>query len=103
MTTWAADHFLSPELTMIARRLAFGFFLVAAACSLPAQTFTYTNLHSFNTMDGYVPANVIQASDGNLYGTSESGGTAADGNVFRSSLMGTLSSFYSFCAANSSC
>jgi len=88
---------------MIARRLALGFFLVAAVCSLPAQTFTYSNLHSFNTTDGYVPANVIQASDGNLYSTSESGGTASDGNVFRSTLTGAVTSLYSFCAANSSC
>jgi uncharacterized repeat protein (TIGR03803 family) len=88
---------------MIARRLALGFFLVAAVCTLPAQTFTYSNLHSFNTTDGYTPANVIQASDGNLYGTSESGGTAADGNVFRSTLAGAVTSLYSFCAANSSC
>jgi uncharacterized repeat protein (TIGR03803 family) len=85
------------------RRLAILFCLAASTTALPAQTFTYTELHPFNTTDGYVPANVIQASDGNLYGTTESGGSAADGNVFRSTLAGAVTSIYSFCAVIDTC
>jgi uncharacterized repeat protein (TIGR03803 family) len=57
-----------------------------------------TNLHSFGgPLDGLTPfAGLIQASDGNFYGTTDGGGTNGDGTVFRISPVGAYTSLYSF-------
>jgi len=48
---------------------------------------------------------LIQASDGNLYGTTSTGGSASQGTVFKMTLGGTASVLYNFCATskNGSC
>jgi uncharacterized repeat protein (TIGR03803 family) len=77
---------------------ACGIFLLCAtsAVALPAQTFT--TLHSFNGTDGAEPyAGLVQGTDGNLYGTTQSGGAGSAGNVFNITTSGTLTSLYSFC------
>ena len=71
------------------------------AIALPAQTFT--TLYSFcaetGCADGQSPgASLVQATDGNLYGTTRSGGANGDGAVFRISPSGTLTTLYSFCS-----
>ena len=50
----------------------------------------FTNLYSFTgTNDGANPyAGLVQGSDGNLYGTTSSGGTNNLGTVFRIGAMG---------------
>ncbi|HEY6291971.1 MAG TPA: choice-of-anchor tandem repeat GloVer-containing protein [Terriglobia bacterium] len=68
---------------------------------LAAQTFT--NLFSFcpekDCADGEAPsAALVQGSDGNFYGTSVGGGTYNQGNVFKITPGGTLTTLYSFCA-----
>ncbi|HEV2378228.1 MAG TPA: choice-of-anchor tandem repeat GloVer-containing protein [Terriglobia bacterium] len=72
--------------------------LLAAAIAAPAQTFT--TLHSFDGTDGANPqAALVQATDGNLYGTSPRGGGPNDqGTVFKVTTTGTLTTIYSFCA-----
>jgi uncharacterized repeat protein (TIGR03803 family) len=68
---------------------------------------TYTNLHFFtgSPNDGRNSyAGLVQASDGNLYGTTFYGGTSTNcgsgcGTVFRISLTGSYTSLYSFFAA----
>ena len=56
-----------------------------------------TTLCSFTGDDGEYPLfSLVQCGDGNFYGTTESGGTARDGNVFRISINGMLTSLYSF-------
>jgi uncharacterized repeat protein (TIGR03803 family) len=57
-----------------------------------------TPLYSFTDgHDGAHPdAGLIQASDGNLYGTAEDGGTNGDGTVFRMTTKGVLTPLYSF-------
>lgn len=60
-----------------------------------------TTLHSFCTLpscaDGSVPLyGPIQASDGNLYGTTLIGGVYNNGTAFKVSLSGTLTTLYSF-------
>lgn len=59
-----------------------------------------TTLHSFNyNTDGSRPESaLVQASSGNLYGTTSSGGLYAFGTVFRITLSGTFSTLYNFCA-----
>ena len=47
-------------------------------------TETFTNLYAFGGVDGNSPAgNLIQASDGNLYGTTSFGGTGNNGVIFK--------------------
>ena len=56
-----------------------------------------TTLHSFSYAEGGYPAGgLVQATDGNLYGTTESGGTHGVGTIFRISLQGALITLHSF-------
>ncbi len=68
-----------------------------------------TTLHAFNGADGFYPiAGLVQAADGNFYGTTEQGGAnVADcgngggegcGTVFKITPDGTFTSLYSFCS-----
>jgi uncharacterized repeat protein (TIGR03803 family) len=67
------------------------------AIASPAQTFT--TLHSFDGTDGNGPlAPLLQASDGNLYGTASTGGVSGGGTVFKMTPAGTLTTLYSFCS-----
>jgi uncharacterized repeat protein (TIGR03803 family) len=53
-----------------------------------------------NCADGSGPSGLIQATNGNLYGTTNIGGTssiAAQGTVFKISPSGTLTTLHSFC------
>ncbi|HEV3278666.1 MAG TPA: choice-of-anchor tandem repeat GloVer-containing protein [Terriglobia bacterium] len=68
------------------------------AIASPAQTFT--TLHSFDGTDGDTPyAGLVQATDGNLYGTT----AAESGTVFRITPGGTLTTLYSFCSQGQNC
>jgi uncharacterized repeat protein (TIGR03803 family) len=46
----------------------------------------------------YLYANLIQASDGNLYGIMDVGGTNGSGTIFKITLSGTLTTLYNFCS-----
>ena|SRR5579859_6453262 len=62
---------------------------------------TVTALHSFGgyPSDGAIPAGVlVQANDGNFYGTTYSGGAHNLGSVFRMTPAGQLTTLYSFCS-----
>ena len=62
----------------------------------PAQTFT--NLVNFNGTNGSFPGymSLAQGRDGNLYGTTESGGPNGYGTIFRMTPSGKLTTLYSF-------
>src|ERR1022692_2937961 len=67
------------------------------AIALPAQTLT--TLFSFDGTDGAVPqAGLVQATNGDLYGTTVSGGTNTNGTVFKITPGGALTTLYSFCS-----
>jgi uncharacterized repeat protein (TIGR03803 family) len=71
--------------------------LLATAIALPAQTFT--TLHSFDGTDGDSPrAGLVQATNGDFYGTTYSGGNQNTGTLFKITPSGTLTTLYSFCA-----
>jgi len=60
---------------------------------------SYTNLYWFGSSpnDGQYPQiGLVEGSDGNFYGTTESGGTDGNGTVFRISPSGAYMSLYSF-------
>jgi uncharacterized repeat protein (TIGR03803 family) len=79
-------------------------------CSTGCGTFfkitpngTLTTLHQFcaqpNCLDGWAYVmEVIQANDGNLYGTAMSGGAHSGGTAFKITPSGALTVLYSFCA-----
>jgi uncharacterized repeat protein (TIGR03803 family) len=56
-----------------------------------------TTLHSFKATDGSnTYAGLVQATDGNFYGTTTVGGTG-DGTVFKITPSGALTTLYNFC------
>jgi len=63
-------------------------------------TGTLTSLYNFcqtNCLDGGSPwAGLLQATDGNLYGTTSDGGLNNGGTIFRSTTDGMLTTLYSF-------
>src|SRR5579859_2097664 len=60
---------------------------------------TLTTLHSFVNVNGLAPyAGVIQATNGNFYGTAREGGIYRNGTVFKITPAGNITTLYSFCA-----
>jgi uncharacterized repeat protein (TIGR03803 family) len=60
-----------------------------------------TTLHSFDGGDGANPtAGLLQATNGNLYGTTTGGGATSNGTVFQITPSGKLTTLYSFCSQN---
>ena len=58
---------------------------------------TLTTLHSFDGTDGNFPTGaLIQATDGNFYGTTAEGGAYGYGTVFKITPGGTLTTLHSF-------
>jgi len=93
--------------------LALATSLLSAVVTAPAaHAQTLTTLHSFclkrHCTDGLMPtAGLVQATNGDLYGTTENGGinyTSEDcasdgcGTIFKITLGGTLTRLYSFCS-----
>src|SRR5579862_4490975 len=92
--------------------LAFATALMSAVITTQsAQAGTFNALYSFcsqpDCTDGFAPAAapLIQATDGNLYGTTYGGGALFGeefcpegcGTIFKITPSGTLSTIYSFC------
>ncbi len=58
----------------------------------------FTLLYSFAGTDGAHPyTGLVAASDGNLYGTTSSGGANGQGTLFKITLGGQLTTIYNFC------
>jgi uncharacterized repeat protein (TIGR03803 family) len=75
------------------------FFLCMAASQIAESATTFTTLLSFNGANGANPAaGLIQATDGNIYGTTKEGGANSNGSAFRISPSGTVTTIYSFCS-----
>ncbi len=71
----------------------------ALIASQSARAQTFTTLHSFDSTDGSIPKGApIQATNGKLYGITNSGGTNGDGTVFAITTNGTLATLYNFCS-----
>ena len=65
--------------------------------TLPAQTITM--LESLNNADGAYPfAGLVQATDGEFYGTTYGGGANLSGAIFKVGASGSLALVYSFCS-----
>jgi uncharacterized repeat protein (TIGR03803 family) len=62
---------------------------------------TIKTLYSFgpDSLDGQNPtAELIQSTNGSLYGTTSLGGSHGDGTVFKMTMGGSLTTLYSFCS-----
>jgi uncharacterized repeat protein (TIGR03803 family) len=57
-----------------------------------------TTLHSFSASEGSFPNGLVQATDGNFYGTAQQGGANNAGAVFQITPTGKLTTLYNFCA-----
>ena len=62
----------------------------------------FTTLYSFcaqaGCADGEVPSGLVEASDGNFYGATQSGGANNQGAIFKITPGGSLTTLYTFCA-----
>ena len=73
--------------------------LMVSGISAAAQTFTL--LDSFDVTDGSeANASLVQAIDGNFYGTTIYGGIYNGGTIFKVTPSGTLTTIYNFCAVS---
>jgi uncharacterized repeat protein (TIGR03803 family) len=70
-----------------------------------SPTGAFTTLHSFTggADGGYVYAALIQATDGNFYGVTFTGGSADEGTVFQMTPSGTVTTIHNFCTAGVPC
>lgn len=60
---------------------------------------TLTTLHTFDGTDGESAfAGLVLGTDGNLYGTTEGGGTNSSGTIFQITTAGALTTLYNFCS-----
>ena len=85
-----------------AARLVGGYavFLLCFIIPVWGHAQTLTTLTNFTGSNGANPlfAPLLQATDGNLYGTASAGGAHGQGTVFKITPSGTLTTLYSFCA-----
>jgi|SRR6516164_3011263 uncharacterized repeat protein (TIGR03803 family) len=81
-------------------------FVVCAATAIGSAAQTFTVFHNFDGTDGAAPfAGLVQAADGNFYGTTSGGGASSIchgltppgcGTVFQITPSGTLTVLHSF-------
>jgi uncharacterized repeat protein (TIGR03803 family) len=76
--------------------------LLTAATAIALQAQTFRTIHSFDVTDGYNSQSpLIQATDGNLYGTTPVGGALGEsglGTIFKMTPAGELTTLYNFCS-----
>lgn len=83
--------------------------LFCVATTIPAHAQVFGKMASFGGVNGDYPefSSVVQGTDGNFYGTTLFGGTAAAcgngnaqpcGNIYKLTPGGVLTNFYSFCS-----
>jgi len=74
-----------------------GVFVLLATATVALSGQTLTTLYNFHGADGSSPyAGLMQASNGNLYGTTSAGGANGDGTVFEITTSGTLTTVHNF-------
>jgi uncharacterized repeat protein (TIGR03803 family) len=76
--------------------------LMLAASAMSASAQTFTTLISFNGTgeEGSSPFRLVQGLDGNLFGTTSTGGPSEEGTVFVVTPSGAMATLYDFCASS---
>jgi uncharacterized repeat protein (TIGR03803 family) len=83
---------------LMVMRMSCTVLLLYAAAVIPASAQTFSNLFSFSGVNGAGPyAGLVQATDGNFYGTTYYGGVYSNGVVFRITPKANLTTLYTFC------
>src|SRR5579862_4893648 len=73
------------------------YLIVCTAAAMVSRAQTFTTLTNFNGANGLYPeGSLVQATNGNLYGTTSQGGANNDGTIFRITPAGVLTTLYSF-------
>ena len=85
----------------LSKRMIWTVFVFCAATAIASPAQTLTTLYSFcsqtNCADGSMPeAGLVQATDGNFYGTTSGYGSSGLGTVFKITPSGTLTTLHSF-------
>ena len=78
---------------------AYALLLLCAVTAIASPAQTFTSLFSFDGTDGAYPqAGLVQATNGDLYGTTYAGGANGSGwgTVFKITPSGTLTTLHSF-------
>jgi uncharacterized repeat protein (TIGR03803 family) len=77
---------------------AYAAFVLCATTAIPLPAQTFTTLYSFNGPNVKPYAGLVQATNGDLYGTTYGSWNLSSGTVFKITPSGTLTTLYSFCA-----
>jgi uncharacterized repeat protein (TIGR03803 family) len=87
----------SKALLTLGLALACAAFTFSVAARAEAQVLHTVGV--FNGNDGYGPSSsVVQGPDGNIYGTTDSGGRQSQGTFFRLTPSGEVTDLYNFCS-----
>lgn len=79
--------------------VTFALILLCATATVTLKAQTFSTLHSFNGTDGSAPtAGLVQATNGDIYGTTSGGGANNAGTIFKITPSGTLTTLYNFCS-----
>jgi uncharacterized repeat protein (TIGR03803 family) len=70
--------------------------LLCLASLAAASAQTYNVLLNFDNTNGSSPDWLVQGPDGNLYGTTQMGGSENDGTIFRATTSGQLTTLFNF-------
>lgn len=74
-------------------------FMFCVVTTIGSSAQTLKTLNSFDNTNGAYPfAGLVQATDGNFYGTTYNGGSENEGVVFKITPGGTLTTLYNFCS-----
>jgi uncharacterized repeat protein (TIGR03803 family) len=75
--------------------------MIFSCTSLARAAITYSVVAQLGAVaPGYTPNQVVEAGDGNYYGTTAYGGTNNNGTIFRITPSGTVTPLYSFTGGN---
>src|SRR6266481_1404569 len=83
----------------LALGIALACLAITFSLAVRAQAQTVSYLADFNGHNGYLPlSSVVQATDGNFYGTTYGNWNYNIGNVYRVTPEGVLTEIYKFCS-----